>query len=303
MSKKDQIYYMTDYYYGNRYKDDASAMEEAIYIENFFSLIRDNKKEDLEKELQKNPRALYYTNNLRQTALHIACKHNKPEILSLLLSKIPPQTNVLKEDRFINKRDTEGFSALMVCADNNNVECAKLLMSHQPDLKIVGYDLKRNVAHLAAQRNADEILRMVLEAKDKNGKNILDINVPCKERLITGFTPAHFAASNFAHKSIKVLKEMGANLNALAQQKTPMMIALQNGSRAVAAYLLEQPEVDLTIKDKQGFTAYDYALHFRTPIEDVQKIKEKLLEQKKSQTKKVSHKARTISIDSEHTKA
>ena len=173
----------------------------------------------------------------------------------------------------------------------------------QYEAKIVGYDLKRNVAHLAAQKNADEILRMVLTATDKNGKNILNIDEPCKEKVIRGFTPAHFAASNFAHKSIQVLKELGADLNASAQNKTPMMVALQNGSRSVVSYLLEQPELDLTIKDKQGLTAYDYAIHFRTPIEDVQKIKEKLLEQKKSQTKKVSHKARTISIDSEHTKA
>ena len=293
---KYSLYSAADFFYGTHY-DDAEMMNAAIRIEEFFSLIREGKKEDLEIALNKNPKALYDSNNLRQTALHIACKHNQPEILEFLLSKLPIQTNTPQEDRLINKRDTEGFTPLMVCADNNNVECAKLLMSHQPDLKIVGYDLKRNVAHLAAQRNADEILRMVLEAKDKNGKNILDANVPCKERLLTGFTPAHFAAASFAHKSIKVLKEMGANLNALAQQKTPMMIALQNGSHGVVSFLLEQPEVDLSIKDRHGHTAYEYALHFRTPSQDVLKIKEKML-----RLQKISRKVKCIKKNSEHTK-
>ena len=259
-----------DRYYENTY-DDAVEMKKAIYVESFFSLIRENKKEAVEQVLKTQPEALYSVSNLRQTALHIACQYDRQEILAVLLSKMPKDINAKK--RFIDFRDTEGFTALMVCADNSRTECAKMLMSHQPDLKVVGYDLKRNVAHLAAQKNSDEILRMVLSVKNEKGEPVLNVDEASRDKTARGFTPAHFAASNFAHKSICVLKEFGADINVQADGKTPLMIAFQSGSRAVASYLLAQPDIDLTIRDKRGYLSFHYAHAFRASKKERQQIK------------------------------
>ena len=60
--------------------DCVSDLNKCIKIENFFSLIREGKKEEVESYIQKKPEALFYTNNLRQNALHIASEKRKPEI-------------------------------------------------------------------------------------------------------------------------------------------------------------------------------------------------------------------------------
>lgn len=266
----------TIYGYYGLFEDDVVLMERAIRIENLFSLIRDNKVSEFQSVVNQTPEALYAVNNLRQTALHIACQYDRREILSFLLEKLPKDINA--QDRFINRRDFEGFTALMDCAEHNKTECAKMLMTHQPDLKIVGYDLKRNVAHLAAQKNRAEILRLVLSAKSSNGKQILNVDETCKDKECRGYTPAHFAASNYADASMRVLKEFGANLNASADGKTPLMLAFQSGSQAVATYLLEQPEIDLTSQDRSGHLAYHYARHFRAPRSTIKNL-EKMTEE------------------------
>lgn len=289
-------------YFGNA-NSDAVAMEKAIIVENFFSLIRDNKKEEIESILKRTPDALYYVNNLRQTTLHTACRYNRPEILSLFLEKLPK--NIRSADRFIDKRDTEGFTALMVCADNNCPECAKMLMEHKPNLQIVGYDLKRNVAHLAAQKNAHEILSMVLSVKTKGGKVALDVNEPCQDREYYGFTAAHFSASNFAHKSIRVLKNFSADFNAQAlKNKTPLMIALQSGSQEVVSYLLEQSEIDLMLRDTTGHLAYHYALLYRAPKKYVKQIKSMIEKQFQIENPRPlsKHRLNVKRLTSEHTK-
>lgn len=249
-------------YYGYS-NDDAHLMERAVKIENLFSLIRENNVKGFQLAIDKDPQAIYAISNLRQTALHIACQYDRREILDFILTKLPK--DIEAENRFINKRDYEGFTALMVCANENKPECAKMLMAHQPDLKIVGYDLKRNVAHLAAQKDASEILHLVLSAKTTDGKPILNANEPCKDRDGRGYTPVHFAASNFALDSMRVLSEFNPDINKKAFHKTPLMLALENGCQAVASYLLEQPQIDLTLQDYNGYLAYHYARHFRAP--------------------------------------
>ena len=249
-------------YYGYSH-DDVHLMERAIKVESLFSLIRENNIEGFQSAIDNDPQAIYATNNLRQTALHIACQCDRKEILDFILTKLPQDLKA--EDRFINKRDYEGFTPLMICAKENKIECAKLLMTHQPDLKVVGYDLRRNVAHLAAQKDAPEILDLVLSAKTADGKPILNANEPCHEKNGKRYTPVHFAAANFALNSMIVLSKFNPDINKKAIHKTPLMVALENGCQAVASYLLEQPEIDLTLRDGSGHLAYHYARHFRAP--------------------------------------
>ena len=282
------------------FTDDAASMERAIQVENLFSLIRENKISEYQSAVSRNPASLYAMNNLRETALHTACKYDRKEILSFILENMPK--NFKAEDRFINKRDAEGFSALMVCADMGRTECAELLMTHKPDLKIVGYDLKRNVAHLAAQKNHPEILRMVLTATE-NKKKILDIHEKCKDKAAQGFMPIHFAASNVTDESIRILDELGADVNAKALSRTPLMIALKTGSLATATYLLNHENIDLTRRDTSGYVAYHYARHYGAPKVMVKRIRKMTEEQFKVKYPKiVSNQTATISPKTEHTK-
>ena len=124
----------------------------------------------------------------------------------------------------------------------------------------IGYDLRRNVAHLAAQKDASEILDLVLSAKTADGKPILNANEPCHEKNGKRYTPVHFAAANFALNSMIVLSKFNPDINKKAIHKTPLMVALENRCQAVASYLLEQPEIDLTLRDASGHLAYQRAL-------------------------------------------
>lgn len=182
--------------------NDAALMELAIQVEGIFSLIRKNELSEYQSIIEKNPSFLYATNNLRQTALHIACQCDRKEILDFILTKLPQ-------------------------------------------------DLKA-----------------------------------------------------FALNSMIVLSKFNPDINKKAIHKTPLMVALENGCQAVASYLLEQPEIDLTLRDGSGHLAYHYARHFRAPKGMVNQIKTMTEKQfKEKYPKIVSSKGIKAILSNEHVKS
>ncbi len=71
-------------------------------------------------------------------------------------------------------------------------------------------------------------------------------------------TPIHYAAANNELKVLKFLHKNGADLNYQTQKRkeTALMIAVEEGHRAIISYLLENG-ADETLRNSKGQTAAD----------------------------------------------
>lgn len=72
--------------------------------------------------------------------------------------------------------------------------------------------------------------------------------------------PLHFAAQAGNFQIISLLCQAGADVNCTDNDGvTPLMVLAQSGKTDAALQLLQNPEVDITIKDNSGRMAIDYA--------------------------------------------
>lgn len=269
--------------------DYQAESEQELKKEYFFTAVRENNIEKLKSIAQNTPEVLTYKNNLRQSALHIACQPSKNkegateksfETLKFLLKALPKNAKDNNETRFIDSRDCEGLSALMVAADQGNPKHAKLLMTYHPNLKIEEYDSKRTILHLAAQKNNPDFLHMILSARTPAGVPVIKINSACRSAEYRNWTAAHFAADNYAPDAMKALVEYGADVNAKTSfGKTPLMLAFESGSDRVASYLLDLDQTNVLLVDSKGHTAYDYAVNFKAEPHTFAQLKKRISEQ------------------------
>ncbi len=72
--------------------------------------------------------------------------------------------------------------------------------------------------------------------------------------------PIHFAADAGNFQIISMLAEAGADVNCTDNNGiTPLMLLAENGKTDAALKLLQNPEIDISIKDNGGRMAIDYA--------------------------------------------
>ena len=84
---------------------------------------------------------------------------------------------------------------------------------------------------------------------------------------VNGWTPLHHAIHKNQAGSVKVLLELGADVNArVPHSVTPLMMAAGYGYDHIVRILLDH-SADPSIKDANGETALDYANHGVTDID------------------------------------
>lgn len=73
-------------------------------------------------------------------------------------------------------------------------------------------------------------------------------------------TPMHFAAEAGNFQIISMLIDAGADVNCTDNDGvTPLMLLAQNGKTDAALKLIQNPDIDMAIKDNSGHLAVDYA--------------------------------------------
>jgi len=182
----------------------------------------------------------YYLPEKDEYKLHLAIvKEFNSEIDDLLKGKID-----------INYPAIDGVTPLQLAAEYSKKEIVEKLIEHNADINLKD-KYGRSVLHYAVKGNNVDIIDYFL-------KKGLNINEPDNE----GFLPIHFAAKyaspGSGKSTIEFLLENGANVNAVTNQgNTPLFLAI-DGYHTWKAKILIKNGADITIKNKENKTAYDY---------------------------------------------
>ena len=189
------------------------------------------------------------------TPLQAACKVGNVEIVSILLE------NGAKADYTHWDETRDLGSPLMIAAStksNSRLDIMKLLVDHGADVNYEGYAGNDALScAIYASFNGDDTIE-VIEYLEQKGVDIY------KKYSGTENTALHKACERDSYLVIEYLiKQRGFEINAVnADGDTPLIYFLRFASERneQTLLLLLQAGADLNIKNKEGKTAYDYAL-------------------------------------------
>lgn len=200
----------------------------------------------LQRLIAKSPSLLNISEGYRVPLLEAA---DKPEALKILLDKGAP----------VNSRNSQGYTALYIAAQRNNVQSVKMLLDAgaNPDigdleertpLAVVKTNGSRGaevVALLQARGARDEIgINYRIRANDVEGVKAMIAAQPelaLRKTITNGTTPLHLAAETGNLPLVEFFVEKGASLTALNfYRETPLHLAAGAGRSNIVTFLLDK---------------------------------------------------------------
>ncbi|XP_043922219.1 serine/threonine-protein phosphatase 6 regulatory ankyrin repeat subunit A-like [Protopterus annectens] len=174
-----------------------------------------------------------------ETPLHYCARVGNKEVLLEILKHIPANRMQLS----INKQAKNGWSPLLVAAEQGHTEIIKLLLQNHARVDVFD-EHDKAALHLAAENGHDQIADILLWHK---------AFVSTKNKL--GLTPLHLAAQNGYNQLVKLLVETHmASIDAMSLTKqTPLHLAALNGQLDVCNSLLKM-KADANATDIHGQT-------------------------------------------------
>ncbi len=174
------------------------------------------------------------------TALHIACRHNHPEIVKVLI----------RQGIEIDKITASGLTALMVASEAMSVDCAKILLQHGANVRVVTKD-GITALHKAATHSTSTMLETILNSAIPDGPNLYT-------RTNLGLTMLNFAATVGSLPVIEyILKhfEDASPWDRTHGQSTCLQQAAWSGSEPAVTFFLNK-----------GLSLNDYNIHGYTAL-------------------------------------
>lgn len=231
-----------------------------------------------------------------KTVLHLAALFGDTEILSCLMDDLK-QKNI-SYDQLL---DNEGFNPLHYGCYKGNLGIVKLLIESFPENNLIVNSFKKiSYLHLASYSGNAECIKLILNHFDKSiinhtdskGRNALHYLCMSKRAQIssnvnsstlnqTSNTPAANNNRLTANESLldeaeinqkqltayKILVNNQININCKDKfSKTPLMIAIQNECCRLSLCLIDEPSIDLLIRDQNGCTVLHYASKFKNEL-------------------------------------
>jgi len=201
-----------------------------------------------------------------------------PLYLASLNGSAPMIEKLLKAGADANGAAPEGETPLMTAARTGNVDAARVLLAHGAII-----DARENwrgqtaLMWAAAQDHAAMVRELLLHDADINARSTIQnwerqtTQEPREKWLpLGGLTPLLFAARQGSLESVRMLVEVGADLNLTDPEGTSAVVsAIINGHYDVAALLLDKG-ADPNLADKDGRTALFAAVDMNTmPVSNV----------------------------------
>ncbi|ORX41752.1 hypothetical protein BCR36DRAFT_172122 [Piromyces finnis] len=185
------------------------------------------------------------TNEAKWTPLHIAASKGHLDCAQLILS--------FGVKSIINEKDSKGCTALLMASCNGYTDIVELLLNHDADPSIPVID-GRTPLHYAAHNNNPEIVKLILEARQKPAAELWDDD-PLFMLNKSKCSALHESSIMGDLESTKLLVEAGADINITSRDgSTPLTSAIMRGHIEIIQYLLEKPNVDILTPTMFGFT-------------------------------------------------
>lgn len=144
------------------------------------------------------------------------------------------------------------FSALSLAIFHNSVDCFKYLLENElyEDVPETSLHWKLNPIHYACFNDNEEILQLLISKK-----------FDCKRSSHLGLQPVHCSALADSVHCIKILADMGIDLNEVADKSgnTPLHFAVINQNSKVIAFLLNS-KAKINVRNYDGFTPLHLAV-------------------------------------------
>lgn len=192
--------------------------------------------------------------------IHVACRHNRLELLNFILER--PNFNV-------NLRTHEGLAGLhIVCHEDNDALVDALLQSPHIDVNIRDGSSSRTPLHITAMKGNLASMKRLLDTPE----------IDVQTRDADGYLPVHYAAEHPIPPTISWFSNVGedgvselmlqisgngaVNVRTI-QDRGPLHLAAQAGHIAALQGFLAQPDLDINMADAQG----DTALHLAADID------------------------------------
>ena len=178
-----------------------------------------------------------------QTALHLACEHDRKNVTEYLLTRAKCSPNI---------QDFCRNTPLHVASHNGYLDCVKLIIEIDTvtvDPNLTNINMK-TALHFASENGYKNVLQCLLTHAECN-PNVQDIH---------GNTPLHIACREGYLECVKLIIETSTvrvdfNLTNIKKQ-TAVHLASENGHRNIAEYLLSHAECNPNIQD----------IHENTPL-------------------------------------
>ena len=203
--------------------------------------------------------------------IHFACEYKNLEILEDLLNN--------KLDKIdINCCDKNNNTPLLLACEKGNLKAIKLLFKYCKDKIILDVKNKLGLTPILSVCNSKkkkkrlQIIQIIYEnIKNEDKERIINEKGPMKKTLL------HFACEKNESEIVKFLLSLPTvNVNSVDDdERTPLISSVYLGSTDIIELLLNHPQIDLNIKDKNQKIAYDVALNRGIDNEITKKLKAK----------------------------
>jgi len=179
------------------------------------------------------------------TPLHIAASKGHLDCAQLILS--------FGVKSVINEKDSKSCTALLMASCNGYSDIVELLLNYDADPSIPVTD-GRTPLHYAAHNNNPEIVKLILDARQKPAAELWDDD-PLYMLNKSKCSALHESTIMGDLESTKLLVEAGADINITSRDgSTPLTSAIMRGHIDIIKYLLEQPNIDILTPTMFGFT-------------------------------------------------
>ena len=199
--------------------------------------------------------------DVNRTPLHHAALIGNPQIIQLLLD----------HHAHVNATDQSGYTPLHLASSEGHLEAVRILLDN-PGINLTIKNMHGETPlHYATLIGNPQIIQL-----------LLDHHAHVNATDQSGYTPLHYAAGNGNSQIIQLLLAHGAYVNATDESGfTPLHIALLKGCLEAFHILLDDPDTDVTIKNKRGKTPLDMATFFK--MDNIAQMIKEHIEKKKNQ--------------------
>lgn len=169
----------------------------------------------------------------------------------------------------LSSADSKGDCPLWTALDSGEMEIAEILVKHGIDTDCWSPSGPEGSLQTLLHRAIDENKEQIAVFLIKSGCDLDSPRQPGPEGQGADETrdkssPLHLCAQWGLPKVMKKLLDHGANSNAVDfELKTPLHVATENQHNDIVEMLLQHPNVDLRMRDKQGNTSFATAVTVR----------------------------------------